>query len=80
MEVIDPIWKVILAVRPSRLFKCSGSARPGTCSRMRSVALALDEGHHGAGFVDAAVYDFQRLLDDLQAAGFLPFIVEHDST
>ena len=55
------IWKVSLAVWPRISFRRCGSCRPGTWTRMRSVALALDDRLGGAEFVDAVADDLDRL-------------------
>ena len=61
-------WKVIFAVLPSSSLMCSGLSTPGSCTRMRSAPSRWMLGLLGAGLVDAAAHDLDRLVHRRGAA------------
>ena len=61
-------WNVSLAVWPSSSLTRSGSVDAGQLDQDAVLALALDRRLLGAGLVDAAADDLDRLLDAWRAA------------
>ena len=65
--MVSTSWKVSLAVLPSSALTCSGIVDAGQLDEDAVLALALDRRLLGAGLVDAAADDLDRLLDRLAA-------------
>ena len=65
--VVSTSWNVILAVLPMSALTCSGSSMPGSSTRMRSAPTRWMVGFLGAGLVDAAAHDLDRLIDRRRA-------------